>query len=72
MGDLDTRPDDEPTAVLSIDFKEYAQDLAEELGMLKSDNTWPYTCIDWQRAADELEHDYTIFEYDGDDYFTRA
>jgi hypothetical protein len=37
-------------------FEEYAQDLAEDLGINQS---WPYSCIDWERAARELQYDYS-------------
>lgn len=43
--------------------EDFAQDLAEELGLIKKDVVWPYTCIDWEHAAKELMYDY--FESDG-------
>ncbi|PVU81323.1 hypothetical protein DDP54_15595 (plasmid) [Cellulomonas sp. WB94] len=38
--------------------EEYAQDLAESIGAISSDATWPCTCIDWEQAARELFTDY--------------
>lgn len=35
-------------------FEEYARGFAEELGM-DSESRWPYTCIDWEKAASELQ-----------------
>ena len=37
----------------------FTQDLAEQLGSIKDDLSWPYTCIDWERAAHELMMDYS-------------
>ena len=53
-------------------FEEYARQLADDLGMLKSDNQWPYTCIDWEQAADELKQDYSCVEFAGFTYWIRA
>ncbi|MGZ4518832.1 MAG: antirestriction protein ArdA [Mycobacteriaceae bacterium] len=36
---------------------EYAENLADELGLLDSDQHWPNSCVDWGRAARELEMD---------------
>ncbi len=53
-------------------FKEYAQELADECGMIDNDATWPGNYIDWDRAADELKMDYTLIDFDGVDYWVRA
>jgi hypothetical protein len=52
-------------------FKDYARDLAEDTGAINSDVSWPYTCIDWEQAADELQTDYTSVEFDGVTYWIR-
>lgn len=52
-------------------FEEYAQELAEDLGAVKRNVEWPYTCIDWERAARELKSDYTAVEIDGKTYWVR-
>lgn len=52
-------------------FETYAQELAEELDLIKRDAAWPYTCIDWERAARELQMDYTSVEFDGVTYWVR-
>src|SRR5208282_2051077 len=49
-------------------FKEYAQELAEECGMIQKEVKWPYTCIDWDHAARELLMDYTTISFNGVDY----
>jgi antirestriction protein len=53
-------------------FEDYARELAEDIGAISSDTGWPATCIDWERAARELQMDYTSVEYDGDTYYYRA
>ena len=53
-------------------FTDYARDLAEEIGCIKKSDRWPYTCIDWEKAADELKHDYVTLDYDGVEYWIRA
>ena len=53
-------------------FKEYAQELAEETGAIKnSDISWPYTCIDWDMAARDLQGDYSAIEFSGVTYWVR-
>lgn len=59
-------------------FKDYAQELAEdtcpfsrgsdEAKLLES---WPYRCIDWRQAAEELKQDYSSVEFDGVTYWVR-
>lgn len=53
-------------------FEDYAQDLAADLGLLQQGATWPYTCIDWERAARELKMNYSMVTFDGVDYWTRS
>ncbi len=52
-------------------FTEYAQQLADDIGAIPSDNAWPMTCIDWAQAARELQMDYTAAEIDGRIYWIR-
>jgi len=71
-GDEDWRGDWYPvTLVRDSYFKDYAQDLAEECGMIPDDNRWPCTCIDWDKAARELRMDYTSAEFEGVTYWYR-
>jgi hypothetical protein len=53
-------------------FETYAQQLAEYCGMIQDNAAWPYTCIDWERAASELQHDYTSIDFDGVTYWVRS
>ena len=52
-------------------FQTYAQELAEDCGMLKDTSSWPGRCIDWEQAARELQMDYTAVDVDGITYWIR-
>jgi vacuolar-type H+-ATPase subunit I/STV1 len=52
-------------------FEEYAQQLAADLGAITSTD-WPMNCIDWSRAADLLQQDYTSLDFDGEKYWIRS
>ena len=53
-------------------FKEYAQDLADDIGAIARNAVWPTTCIDWDQAADDLKQDYNCVDFDGVEYWLRA
>jgi hypothetical protein len=53
-------------------FEEYAQELAEDIGAIDRNASWPNTCIDWEQAARELAMDYTQVDFDGVTYLMRA
>lgn len=52
-------------------FEQYAQELAEDIGAINRDASWPNNCIDWERAASELQQDYSSVEIDGSTYWYR-
>lgn len=52
-------------------FKDYAQELAEDIGSIKGNEEWPLRHIDWDAAADELKQDYTSVTFDGIEYWIR-
>jgi len=52
-------------------FRDYAEELAEDIGAINANATWPNNCIDWDRAARELQADYTSVDFDGETYWTR-
>jgi hypothetical protein len=52
-------------------FKDYAQELAYDIGAMPEGNAWPCNCIDWDQAARELQMDYTAVEYGGVTYWVR-
>jgi len=53
-------------------FERYAMELADECGMMNKSDSWPYTCIDWERAARELQYDYTSVEFGDVMYWIRS
>ena len=53
-------------------FEQYAQELAEDIGAINRDATWPNNHIDWEAAADALKADYTSVDYDGVEYWIRG
>lgn len=57
--------------IAESDFEEYAEELAEECGMVNSDAGWPNNCIDWEKAARELAQDYSLVTFRGTDYYWR-
>lgn len=60
------------TLVRDSYFREYAEQLAEDTGAVNGDNHWPLYCIDWERAARELQYDYTGVDFDGVTYWVRS
>lgn len=38
--------------------QDFAQELADELGLVNAELSWPHSCIDWEHAARELMYDY--------------
>lgn len=51
-------------------FTEYARQLADD--MCQIEDEWPYTCIDWDKAANVLKQDYSEVDFDGVTYFLEA
>ena len=60
------------TLIRDTYFKQYAQELADDIGAIPSGLSWPCTCIDWDRAVRELKHDYMSVDFDGVEYWMRA
>jgi hypothetical protein len=52
-------------------FKEHAQQLADDIGAVNAAQTWPNNCIDWDKAARELQQDYTPVEFGDVTYWIR-
>lgn len=52
-------------------FRDYAQELAEDIGAINADAAWPNHCIDWDQATRELRMDYSAIDYGGVTYWTR-
>lgn len=53
-------------------FEEYAQDLAEDIGAIDRNASWPLQHIDWKAAAEALQQDYTSVEYGSTTYWIRS
>lgn len=52
-------------------FKDYAMELAEDIGAINNDAAWPANCIDWDQAARKLQMDYSSAEFQGVTYWYR-
>jgi hypothetical protein len=52
-------------------FEEYAQQLAEDIGAIGRDATWPLSHIDWPAAAEALLIDYSEVKFMGHTYYVR-
>ena len=52
-------------------FVEYAQQFAEDIGAINREASWPNDCIDWEKAAEMLQMDYTSIDFDGVTYWVR-
>lgn len=50
-------------------FTEYAQQLAEDIGAVAQNATWPNEFIDWDAAAEALKQDYVETDYNGVTYY---
>lgn len=64
--------ENEPIMIEDIDFEEYAQELAEDIGAIDKNMNWPCNHIDWEEASEELKIDYTSVQVGGRDYWFRA
>jgi antirestriction protein len=53
-------------------FEDYARELADDLGAINSDVSWPLMYIDWEAAADSLKMDYLSVTFQGTEYWGRA
>jgi hypothetical protein len=53
-------------------FVEWCQDFASDIGAYDNRKSkWPTNCIDWDKAASELQYDYTEVYYNGNKYWIR-
>lgn len=71
-GDHQWRGDWYPvTLIRDSAFEDYARDLAEDIGAVSPDASWPRNHIDWASAAAELQDDYSPVRIDGVTYWYR-
>lgn len=61
--------------VAESEWVDYAQEFADDTGAVpdavKEGHRWPLYCIDWERAARDLAHAYSLVTIDGTDYYVR-
>lgn len=72
LEDVEGYVSDGETFIADSYFEDYARELAEDIGALKNCDHWPATCIDWERAARELQYDYSSAELAGAAYWYRS
>lgn len=71
-GDHDWRGNWYPLILIhDAHFEDFARDEAESIGLIDRNASWPYTCIDWTVAAEQLQMDYTSVDFDGETYWYR-
>jgi hypothetical protein len=71
-GDEQWRGDWYPASLIADSyFEDYARELADDTGAVDANAGWPNNFIDWKRAAEALQSDYTSVEIDGRDYWYR-
>lgn len=52
-------------------FEDYAQQLAEDIGAINREASWPNDHIDWEAAANTLKMDYTAVDFNGTTFYIR-
>ena len=65
---LDQVSDSDAYFIRDSYFVQYARELADDLCAARGVR-WPFTCIDWREAADELQQDYYDVDFDGVTYW---
>lgn len=50
-------------------FNEYAEQLAEDIGAISKNMTWPACHIDWDAASDTLKQEYMSVDFAGVEYW---
>lgn len=53
-------------------FEDYALELAEDIGAISRNESWPLNHIDWVSAANELKIYYSELDIDGITYYYRS
>ena len=54
-------------------FKTYAKELAYDIsGKELREASWPMNCIDWEKATEQLQMDYTSITIDGHEFLYAA
>lgn len=53
-------------------FETYARELADDIGAVKDDASWPNNHIDWKAASEALQQDYFEVDFAGVTYWVRS
>jgi hypothetical protein len=64
-------PEDGVFLIREDTFEEYAEELADDIGAIDRQASWPLCHIDWKAAAEHLKQDYTEVEFEGATYLYR-
>lgn len=57
------------TLIEESHFPTYAKQYASDVAEMPDDLRWPFNCIDWDRAAEELKSDFTEVTIDGNTFY---
>lgn len=69
---IEEAANNEPILIADSHFENYARELAEDLGAIPNDYSWPASHIDWEAAADSLKMDYMEITLGTYSFWTRA
>jgi antirestriction protein len=73
IGDLNLYSDHSgPEMIREDTFVEYAKELADDMGAVPAEFSWPASYIDWEAAARDLAMDYSLVRFDGRDWYVRS
>ena len=60
------------TLIADSYFEDYAYELAADIGAIDNTYSWPASCIDWKKAAEQLQMDYHSVTFEGREYWIRG
>ena len=60
------------TLIADSYFKEYAQELAEDIDAIPKNAPWPICFVDWDAASEALKMDYTSVDFAGETFWIRS
>jgi len=50
-------------------FENYARQYADDIGATNRNESWPYSYVDWEKAADALKQDFSAADFNGVTYY---
>ena len=63
--------DDGETLIEADYFKDYAEEVANDIGAVDRNASWPLNHIDWEAAADALKEDYVSVSFGDAEWYVR-